>query len=488
VYWNDFVKKITMLEVGTVTADFCAKSTILSSTVILSTETAMTKIRQGLDLPILGSPEQHIDKAPAVSRVALLGDDYVGMKPTMLVAEGDKVSTGQPLFEDKKNPGVLYTAPAAGTVAAITRGAKRKFESVEIDVEGSDCVEFDGARGRDPVDLGRDGVTEQLRLSGLWTALRTRPYGKVPAPGSQPSSIFVQAVDTNPLAADPAIAIADRKEQFALGLQALTQLVDGRVFVCKGDGAEIPGEGINGVQLETFAGPHPAGLVGTHIHFLDPVGPHKTVWYIGYQDVCAIGTFLQTGTVDNRRVISLGGPVVSQPRLLETCLGACIDELIAGQYDENVKIRPVSGSVLCGHTAMAPHQYLGRYHTQVSLLEEGDEREFLGWQKPGLDKYSTTRVFASAGMPNKKFAFTTSTHGSERAMVPLGTYEKVVPLDILPTQLLRSLIYRDTDEAQQLGVLELEEEDLALCTFVCPGKYEYGSLLRASLETIEREG
>ena len=467
---------------------FAMNSTILSSTVILSTFTAMTKIRQGLDLPILGSPEQHIDKATAVSRVALLGDDYVGMKPTMLVAPGDSVSIGQPILEDKKNPGVLYTSPASGKVFAVNRGAKRKFESIEIDVEGADCVEFEGAAGRDPVDLGCEGLTEQLRLSGLWTSLRTRPYGKVPALGSKPSSIFVQAVDTNPLAADPAIAMADRKEQFALGLQALTQLVDGKVFVCKGDNAEIPGDGIDGVELQTFSGPHPSGLVGTHIHFLDPVGPNKTVWYIGYQDVCAIGTFLQTGKVDHRRVISLGGPVVTQPRLLETCLGACVDELIAGQYDEAVKIRPVSGSVLCGHTALTPHQYLGRYHTQVSLLEEGDEREFLGWQKPGLDKYSTTRVFASAGMPNKKFAFTTSTHGSERAMVPLGTYEKVMPLDILPTQLLRSLIYRDTDEAQQLGVLELEEEDLALCTFVCPGKYEYHSLLRASLETIEREG
>ena len=467
---------------------FAVAATILSSLVISSTFTAMTTIRQGLDLPILGSPEQHIDRAAAVSRVAILGDDYIGMKPTMLVTPGEKVRAGQPLLEDKKNPGVVYTSPASGSVASVNRGAKRKFESVEIDVEGDDYQEFDGARGRDPVELGRDGLTEQLRISGLWTAFRTRPYGKVPALGTQPSSIFVQAVDTNPLAADPAIAMADRKEQFALGLQSLTQLTDGTVFVCKGDQAEIPGAGINGVQVETFSGPHPAGLVGTHIHFLDPVGPTKTVWYIGYQDVCAIGSLLQTGTLDLRRVISLGGPVVKQARLLETRMGASVDELIAGQYDDSVKIRPVSGSVLCGRTAFSPHHYLGRYHTQISLLEEGDEREFLGWQKPGIDKYSVTRVFASAGMPNKKFAFTTSTHGSERAMVPLGTYEKVMPLDILPTQLLRSLIYRDTDEAQQLGVLELEEEDVALCTFVCPGKYEYGSLLRASLATIEREG
>lgn len=448
----------------------------------------MTTISKGLDLPILGSPEQHIEIAKPVQRVALIGDDYIGMKPTMLVAAGDRVKLGQPLFEDKKNPGVLFTSPAAGTVAAVNRGAKRKFESIEIDVDGDEQVVLEEAKGADPASLGREGVTKQLLAGGLWPALRTRPYGKVPAVGTVPHSIFVQAIDTSPLAADPAIAISDYKSQFSLGLRMLSTLTDGKVFVCKGPDAEIPGADIDKVQVETFAGPHPAGLVGTHIHMLDPVGPTKTVWYIGYQDVCAFGSFLRNGTLDPRRVISLAGPVVGQPRLLETRLGARVSELIEGEYDASVKIRPISGSVLCGRTAAGPYDYLGRYHNQISLIEEGDKREFLGWQKPGFDQYSLTKVFASSAFPDKKFAFTSSTHGSERAMVPLGTYEKVMPLDILPTQLLRSLIYRDTDEAQQLGALELEEEDVALCTFVCPGKYEYGSLLRESLTTIEHEG
>lgn len=447
----------------------------------------MTTIKLGLDLPILGNPEQHIEIAKHVTRVGLLGDDYVGMKPTMLVAPGDRVRLGQPVFEDKKNPGVIYTAPASGTVAEINRGAKRKFESLVIDVDGDDRVEFPEAKEADPVSLGRDGVTARLLESGLWPTLRTRPFGKIPVPGSSPSSIFVQAIDTSPLAADPAVAIAERKESFTIGLAALSQLSD-KVFLCKAEQSEISAGGVDKVQVETFAGPHPAGLVGTHIHFLDPVGPSKTVWYIGYQDVCTIGALFQTGTVDPRRVISLAGPVVKQPRLLETRAGADVSQLIQGEIEDDVKIRPISGSVLCGRTALAPHNYLGRFHTQISVLEEGDEREFLGWQKPGVDKFSMTRVYASAGFPDKKFAFTTTTHGSERAMVPLGTYEKVMPLDILPTQLLRALIYRDTDEAQMLGALELEEEDLALCTFVCPGKYEYGSLLRHSLTTIEREG
>lgn len=186
-------------------------------------------------------------------------------------------------------------------------------------------------------------------------------------------------------------------------------------------------------------------------------------------------------------MISLAGPVVNQPRLLQTRIGADIDQLIEGEI-EDVKVRPISGSVLCGRTANHPHNFLGRTHTQISVLKEGDEREFLGWQKPGFDKYSTTRVFASAGNPKQKFAFTTSTGGSKRAMVPLGTYEKVMPLDLMPTQLMRALICHDTDQAQMLGALELEEEDVALCTFVCPGKYDFGTLLRENLTTIEREG
>ena len=448
----------------------------------------MTRIKQGLDLPILGSPEQHVETTKPVTKVALLGDDYVGMRPTMLVAEGDRVATGQPLFEDKKNPGVVFTSPASGQVTAVNRGAKRRFESVEINVEGDDRIEFAGAKGSDPSSLGREGVTSQLVQSGLWTSLRTRPYGKVPSLGSQPSSIFVQAIDTNPLAADPVVAMGQKTAEFTLGLRALTELTDGKVFVCKSSSSEVSGAGMDGVQVESFEGPHPAGLVGTHIHFLDPVGPTKTVWYIGYQDVCAIGSLLQSGVLDTSRVISLAGPIVEKPRLLETQLGASVSELIDGEYDASLNIRPISGSVLNGRKALGPFDYLGRYHNQISLIEEGNEREFLGWQKPGVDKYSVTPVFASAAFPNKKFAFTASTNGSERAMVPLGTFEKMMPLDILPTQLLRSLIYRDTDEAQLLGALELEEEDLALCTFVCPGKYEYGSLLRESLTTIEREG
>lgn len=448
----------------------------------------MTVIKRGLDVPISGEPEQRIEPGPRVTRVGLVGDDYIGMKPTMLVAEGDSVLVGQPLMEDKKNPGVLFTAPAAGKVVAINRGAKRKFESIVIEVTGDEAVEFPGVAGTSVASMDRNTLVGHLVLSGLWTSLRTRPYGQVPAISSSPHSIFVTAIDTNPLAADPAVIMAGREDDFAVGLQALSKLTEGKVFVCRSPRVKVPAGTDSRVQVEVFQGPHPAGLVGTHIHLLDPVGPNKTVWYLNYQDVLAIGAFLLSGKLDTRRVVSLAGPVVNRPRLVETRLGACVDELVAGELAEGVVARVISGSVLCGRKMVEPLNFLGRYHLQISALEEGTKREFLGWQGPGFDKFSVTRIYASALAKGKKFAMTTSTGGSERAMVPVGTYEKVMPLDILPTQLLRSLIIRDTDQAQRLGVLELEEEDVALCTFVCPGKYEYGTLLRDNLTTIQREG
>ncbi|WP_164102786.1 Na(+)-translocating NADH-quinone reductase subunit A [Candidatus Laterigemmans baculatus] len=447
----------------------------------------MTVIKRGLDIPVAGAPEQHIEVARHIDRVGLVGDDYIGMKPTMLVQEGDRVKLGQVLFEDKKTPGVQYTAPAAGRVVEINRGLKRKFESLVIEVAGDEAVDGERYSEGQIAGLGREKITTSLLSIGLWPSLRTRPFGRVPKPGSVPQAIFVQAIDTNPLAADPTIVLAGHEHHFTAGLAALTQLTDGTVYVCKAPDASLPGEGISGVRFETFSGPHPAGLPGTHIHFLEPVGPGKTVWYLNSQDVAAIGAWFSTGRLDSRRVVALGGPQVKTPRLLETRLGADLlqlteDELVV---DDN---RIISGSILHGRAVAPPVQYLGRYAQQVSVLKEGHLREFLGWQKPGFDKFSIIRVFASSLSRDKRFLLTTSTEGSERAMVPIGTYERVMPLDVLPTPLLRALIVRDTDAAQQLGALELEEEDLALCTFVCPGKYEYGSILRDNLRKIEVEG
>lgn len=447
----------------------------------------MHRITKGLNVPIAGEPDQTVVDGPAIKKVALIGPDYVGMKPTMLVAPGDTVKLGQPVFTDKKTEGVVYTAPAAGKVLELNRGERRAFQSLVIEVDGDDAVEFDAPGEGDMDAVTRETVTKLLAESGHWATLRTRPFSKVPAVGSIPNSIFVQAIDSNPLAANVAPLIRQRERDFRFGVLALTKLTDGTVFVCRRPAEPFPAEEHPQVKAAEFEGPHPAGLPGTHINRLDPVGPNKTVWTINYQDVMAIGHLVATGKICTSRIISVAGPAITEPQLLKTRVGACISELISGRLADG-KTRVVSGSILNGRVTGGPFDYLSRYHLQVGAVLEGDEREFLGWVSPGPDKFSVRRVFSSALDKAKRFAFTTSTGGSKRAMVPIGMYEQVMPLDIIPTFLLRSLITGDTEQAQALGCLELDEEDLALCTFVCPGKYEYGPILRKTLTEIELEG
>ena len=446
------------------------------------------KIRKGLDLPISGDCRQEIEDGAAVTQVAAVGPDFIGLRPTMAVQEGDQVKAGQLLFEDKRTPGVKYTSPGSGKVVAIERGAKRALQSVVIELSGDDSETFDQYNDVPLDQLSRDQVREKLIESGLWTALRTRPFSKIPLPQIVPHSIFVTATDTNPLAADPAVVMAGHEDDFANGITVLAKLTDGELYVCTSPGAAIAaGNSRPNITVAEFDGPHPAGLAGTHIHFLDPVGGEKTVFWLNYQDAIAIGKLFTTGRVYSQRVVALGGPIVRRPRLLRTHLGARISELVEGEVEEGDN-RLISGSVLSGRAVAGATDFLGRYHLQVSALCEGRERVFMGWQDPGMEKFSVKNVFVSKMFRGKKFDFTTSTEGSIRAMVPVGSYESVMPLDILPTFLLRSLIVGDAERAQLLGCLELDEEDLGLCTFVSPGKTEYGPLLRHNLEIIEKEG
>jgi Na+-transporting NADH:ubiquinone oxidoreductase subunit A len=450
-------------------------------------ELVMIKIKKGLDLPIGGAPEQVIHEGPAVRSVAVLGPDYIGMHPTMRVTEGERVKCGQLLFTDKKNPGVKFTAPAAGMVSAIQRGSRRSLRSVVIDLDGDEAESFPTHASAELDGLARDAVRTNLIESGLWTAIRTRPYSRVPPPDSEPKAIFVTAMDSNPLAPAAALVVGERPEAFQDGLRILARLTDGPVHVCKAPGDDIPVPASDRIRVTEFDGPHPAGLAGTHIHFLEPVGPGKTVWHLGYQDVMAIGELFTTGRLSTERVVALAGPLVKSPRLLRTRLGANLDELTEGELHPG-EHRIISGSVFCGHIADGPKAFLGRYHTQASVLLEDREKRFFGWIRPGGGQFSVTRAYTAHLRPGARFDLTTTTNGSARAMMPIGTFERVMPLDILPTQLLRALITQDTDLAQDLGCLELDEEDLALCTFVCPGKHEYGPLLRENLTRIEQEG
>lgn len=440
------------------------------------------KICKGLDLPLAGAPDPVIGQARPVQSVALLGLDYPGLRPRMLVEQGQHVAAGDPLFFDKRDPDVMFTASASGTISRINRGARRVLLSVVIDID-SEQPEYLGDQSSACTE---DDICAALYTSGLWTAFRTRPYSKVPQSGTRPHSIFVTAIDTQPLAADPATIIGRHQDAFMNGLELLTRLTDGRVHVCTAPGWTGPAIGSGQLNHVQFAGPHPAGLPGTHIHHLEPVSAARTVWHIGYQDVIAIGKLIREGRVWNRRVVALSGQGFGKPRLVEVLPGACISELTAGELSQPIgATRLLSGSVLNGRTATAAEGFLGRYHLQVTALPELRESRLFGWLFSGGYSFASLLARRSGQAPA---IFTTSQHGRPTALVPVQAFDKVLGLDMLAVPLLRALLIKDTDQAQQLGCLELDPEDLALCSFVCPGKNDYGAVLRINLDQIEREG
>jgi len=443
---------------------------------------ALHTIRRGLDLPLAGAPAGGIADAPVASRVALLAADYPGLKPTMAVQPGDRVARGAPLFVDKREPGVTFASPAAGVVSAVNRGERRALVSVVVDVDPGDGAEAPLPAAAD--DAG--GIAARLQASGLWTALRERPFGRVARAGRKPAAIFVTAIDTRPHAPPVALQLAGREDDFARGVAGLAKLTDGPVFVCAAPDASLPVEADGRVRVESFTGPHPAGLPGTHIHVLCPAGHKRVVWYAGAQDVAAIGALLRGQRPDLSRVVSLAGPGVARPRHVRAACGASVDELCAGSLAPGEQ-RVISGSVLDGRAAAGPVEgFLGRYHQQVSALPEGRQRDLFGWIVPYAGKFSLWNVVAGA-LTRRPLPLDTSTNGGRRAMVPIGGYERVMPLDILPTFLLRALLMADDERAEALGALELEEEDLALCTLVSPGKEDFGTVLREALARLEKE-
>ncbi|HBH28616.1 MAG: Na(+)-translocating NADH-quinone reductase subunit A [Desulfofustis sp. PB-SRB1] len=442
-------------------------------------------ISKGLDLPLGGVAERTIDDK-AVKNVGIIGDDYPGMKPTMLVNVGDRVIRGQALFTDKKNEGVTFTSPGCGEVTSIVRGAKRKFESLSIRLDGDEAEHFCEA-GSSPASFDAQALRELLIKSGLWCALRTRPYGKIPAIDTSPRALFITAIDTNPLGADMALIIDGGREDFLAGLTALQTLIDCPVYLCVAADQTLFDQAPQGVEMVGFSGPHPAGLPSTHIHFLDPVGEGKTVWHIGAQDVIAVGTLLRTGTLPVNRIVALAGPGIATPRHIRTQVGASLVDLSDGERHEG-EFRVISGSVLDGRKLSETHQFLGRYHQQVSVIHEDTGRQFFGWLMPGGDRFSVTRAFLSAFTKPATLPLNTAVWGGDRAIYPAFTYEKVMPLDIIPVYLLRSLMSGNTEKAKDLGCLELIEEDIALCSYVCPGKNEFGPKLREVLTSIELEG
>ena len=449
----------------------------------------MIKVKKGLKVPIVGSPTEDLDTLKNVRSVAIIGSDYHGMRPTMLVEEGDTVKLGQALFEDKKNPGVIFTSPGAGKIESINRGPRRALQSVVIELGEEVSVKFNKYEENQLKTIPSSEIRKNLISSGLWTAFRTRPFSKIPAINSNPSNIFVTAIDTNPLGPNVNKIIEMNESLFNSGLKVIKALTEQPVHLCVDPNFSLDLEKDSQLINHIFSGPHPAGLAGTHMHFISPATLKNVNWTINYQDVIAFGELFLTGELPIDKIVSLAGPQVTNPRLIKTRIGACTDELCAGELTQRDN-RVISGSIINGREAVGPFAYLGRYHNQISVVSETNksDRQFMNWLNPGPRRFSKIPLFISSLFSDKEFKFKTLMNGSDRAIVPIGIYEEVVPLNILPTILLRYIAVGETEKIQSLGGLELDEEDLALCSFVCPSKYDFGSLLRNNLTQIEVEG
>jgi Na+-transporting NADH:ubiquinone oxidoreductase subunit A len=443
------------------------------------------KLKKGLNLPVEGKPEQIIKHEIIPNTSAILGNDYIGMKPSFEVKQGDNILAGQVLFTDKKMPKVKYVAPCAGTVKAINRGEKRRFLSIEISRTSDKSLPFQQYTDQEIIDLERDKVFDILLNSGYWPAIRTRPFSKVANPDTLPSVLLVTAIDTRPYAPSVDMVLHSNEKHFTNGINFISKIA--HTYICKAPTTNIPFPESDNVSISEFEGPHPAGLVGTHIHFIDPVHREKNVWYIDYQDIIQIGKFLATGRICSERVVALAGTGVETPSLVKTENGACLDDITDEKLNKGVELRVISGSILHGRKSEYPTNYLARYHSQVAVIQEGGPRRFMHWIAPGFALRSVKNIYISKIFGKKTYSPDTLRNGSIRAIVPVGLYEKVMPLDISPTHLLKAILVKDADMAEKLGCLELDEEDLSLCTYVCPGKNDYGKALRELLSEIEKE-
>lgn len=415
------------------------------------------RVGGGLDIAIPGAPRQVVREGVKVMSVALQGADYPGVRSLLHVEVGDRVSTGQTLFVDRKRPQIRFVSPGTGVVTSIEFGHRRILDVLTIDLDGDDAVAFEV-----PENFTRKNVQALLLESGMWPAFRTRPFGRIPDPHSVPDAIFVTAMDTNPLAADAHFIIEHHTKHFRAGLELLGWLTDGTVFVCQAPGEALVDADEARMKSVHFAGRHPAGLPGTHIHRLSPVSANQTVWHIGYQDVIALGALRTTGAYWSERIVALTGPCVQNPALVLTRLGACLADLLAGELRTG-DTQVISGPLLSGRKAA----FLGHYHTQVLVLPEAQALRRPGW---------LARILGTANQSKPV------------PLIATGALESAMALDILPVPLLRALSVGDTEAAERLGCLELVEEDIALLSYACASGVNYGMLLRDVLNELEARG
>ena len=420
-------------------------------------------IKKGLDLNIGTSPGASIMDTKPSSIAALLGRDYPGVRFRIMVEEGSQVQAGQAVLCDRRRPEILFTSPAGGVVSAINRGLRRSLKSLQITTEDK----LDGIDFEIPAVLNLQGIRSLMLQAGLWPALRSRPFGYIPDPTGNPRALLITAIDTQPLAPNPAMVVSKFSKEFSIGLKLLCDMVDSPVYLCKSAGHEFDHDDSVRASVVDFDGPHPAGLVGTHIHALCPVGfDGNQIWHIGYQDVISLGHLMSTGKPWYERVVSLAGPAVNNPRHITVPLGTGIDDIVAGELADGA-VRMISGSVLSGCHATGPETFLGRYHNQITAIFETSPAQSKGW---------LSRVFD------------TEPGGAPDPLIPTTDLDSVSPPGILAVPFLRALLVGDVERARDLGALELLEEDLALLSYSCASKTDYGPLLRDMLNQIDKEG
>lgn len=443
------------------------------------------KLKRGFDLRLEGAAEQILGTEVNPELYGVKPVDFPGLTPKLNVKEGDRVSAGSALFHDKIRPEILFTSPVSGTVVSITRGERRRILEIVVRKEGDEVVDFGKS---DPSGLSAEQIRETLLKAGLWPTVKQRPYNIIANPSDSPKSIFISGFDSAPLAPDYSFIMNNSSVSgFKHGISALKKLTGGKINLIlngKESNSELLEKAAD-VAISYFSGPHPSGNAGVHIHHLDPLNKGEVVWVVNLQDVLAIGRLFEEGIYKPERIVALTGSEVLHPQYYKILSGSSILNLVK----DNVKagnLRYISGNVLTG-TKIDAAGYLGYYDSQVTVIPEGDYYEFFGWIKPGLNKFSFSKTFLSKLVPKRQYTLDTNLHGGERAFVMTGQYEKVVPMDIYPMQLLKAILAEDIELMENLGIYEVAEEDFALCEFICPSKIEIQSIVRKGLDLMIRE-
>ncbi len=441
------------------------------------------KLRKGLDIKLEGSAEKKLETLQIPATVALKPTDFPGLTPKLSIKAGNEVKAGDALFYDKYHPEVKYTAPYGGKVVSVNRGERRRILEVVIETDqNAGSVDFGKA---DPTKLPGEKVKETLLKSGLWPFIKRRPYGITASPDDQPKAIFISTFDTAPLAPDYNFVMNGQLETFQTGINALAKLTEGKVHLGVNENSIFTS--VKNVEITKFEGPHPAGNVGVQIHHVTPVFKGHVVWTINVQDVLFIGRLFETGKVDFTRTIALTGSEIQKPVYCTTILGTKISSVLKGKLIKvGYKQRIISGNALTG-TRVKPEDYHGFYDSQITVIPEGDEYEFLGWASLGVKKFSASKTFMSSLLPAKSYKMNANLHGGERAFVLTNQYEKVVPMDIYPVILLKAILAGDIDKMEQLGIYEVVEEDLALCEYVCVSKIKVQDILRSGINIMIKE-